>query len=208
MNVAQITKKYIREHSSILDCLNDDLINYSALARKICAENKLQAFDAVLMACRRFPQELGRQKRQDKDIENLIKRAKTIIRNKMIVATVNKSNAFQKAVYLQQLIRKEKGDFWLIEGEETLTIITNSEHLGAVQETFGGDLKDVCKHLAQITMVFPKQLMTTVGACAYIFRKFAEHGINIREAMSCWTDMMLVVDELDMVRAMELLQSN
>ena len=123
----------------------------------------------------------------------------------MVVATIEKTAAYQRALALQQLVHKRKGDFKLIEGEETLTIVTNEEYLSSVLETFGRKFKDVGRNLVQITMVFSEKIVTTVGVCAYVYRLFADHGINLREEMSCWTDVVMVIDEADMAKAMELL---
>ena len=54
MSVAKLTKKYIENHPSVNDCIKNNLINYSELARQICDKNKIDKFDAVLIACRRY----------------------------------------------------------------------------------------------------------------------------------------------------------
>lgn len=205
MNVSAQVHAYIRQRQAVRDCLEHDLINYSALARHICEELQITSFEAVLMACRRFPKGAKRQAR-DKTIKALLRRAKIVLRTKMVVATVEKRNALPLALNLQQLIKRSNGDFRLIEGEETFSIVCNDEYLHAVTETFGAAVRDISKGLTQISMVFPQQITTTIGVSAYMYRILAEHGINIRDEMSCWTDVMIVVAEKDATKAIGLLQ--
>ncbi|MCI4367790.1 MAG: hypothetical protein L3K08_08560, partial [Thermoplasmata archaeon] len=55
---ADITRQYIDEHPSIREALLDDLVNYTALARKIQAERNLRNEEAVTVACRRYQRNL------------------------------------------------------------------------------------------------------------------------------------------------------
>ncbi len=204
-SVARVTQKYIREHPSIADCLDRGLVNYSALAREICAEHKLDSFDAVVIACRRYFERRKPREANEQKVTALIRHAKVRVRNKIAVVVVDKLNSLEKAISLQKAVKKERGDFNLIEGEEVITIITNTEYVGQMRELFGSRLRRVAKGLVQITMIFDQRLETTPGVVSYIYRLFAENSINIREEMSCWTDVMVVVDENDAARAMQIL---
>jgi aspartokinase len=62
-------------------------------------------------------------------------------------------------------------------------------------------------NFSMITMIFDETLETVSGVISNIYRLFAENDINIREEMSCWTDVMVVIDEKDMPRAMQALSS-
>ena len=204
-SVSRITQKYIREHPSIADCLDRGLINYSALAREICAEHELDSFDAVVIACRRYFERRKPRESNEQRVTALIKHAKVRLRNKIAVVVVDKSNSLEKATALQKSIKKDRGDFNLIEGEEVITIITNTDYVSQMRELFGSRLRRVSKGLVQITMIFDQRLETTSGVVSYIYRLFAENSINIREEMSCWTDVMVVIDENDAARAMQVL---
>lgn len=204
-SVARVTQKYIREHPSIADCLDRGLINYSALAREICTAHRLDSFDAVVIACRRYFERRKPRESHEQRVTALIRHAKVRVRNKIAVVVVEKSNSLEKAISLQKSVKKDRGDFNLIEGEEVITIITNTEYVPQMRELFGSRLRRVSKGLVQITMIFDQRLETTTGVVSYIYRLFAENSINIREEMSCWTDVMVVVDENDAARAMQIL---
>lgn len=54
-------------------------------------------------------------------------------------------------------------------------------------------------------MIFDESLETVSGVVASVYRLFAMNDINIREEMSCWTDIMIIIDEQDIGKAMQVL---
>ena len=205
MSISRLTHKYIREHPSVQDCLERGLINYSALAREICSGSDDTSFDAVLVACRRYFQKKKNHASREQRIINLIKRAKVRVRNKIAVASVDKLRGLDKALEIQTLVKKEKGDFNLVEGEDAITFITNIEYLQLIKKTYGSSVLKTSTGLAQISMIFGDNLDMTPGVLAFLYRIFSENDINIREEMSCWKDVMVVVEEKDVSKVMQML---
>ncbi|MFN8391059.1 MAG: hypothetical protein U0136_12285 [Bdellovibrionota bacterium] len=205
MNASRVTQKYVREHPSVADCLARGLVNYSALAREICAATGIESFDAVLIACRRMRAKHRAKQNNEKKIFQLLKSAKVRIRNKIVVIIVDKAGNLEKALALQKFVRADRGDFNLIEGEDVFTLVTNLDYLTRARESFEGKLRKVSKQLVQISMLFDESLESVPGVVANIYRLFAENNINIREEMSCWTEVMIIIDEQDIAKAMQLL---
>jgi hypothetical protein len=200
-----LTQHFISEHPSIKDCLRRGLVNYSALARLICETLGTDRFDAVLMACRRQHAMIKDQMTQEKKVRALLKRAKIRLRNKMMVAIVEKPTDFERVYDLQKRIKRDRGDFHLIEGEEVLTLISNSDYVSDLKEAFRGKIKKVTEDLAQLTMVFDEKIETTPGVVSFIYGLLADNSINVWEEMSCWTDLMVIIEEKDAARAMHVL---
>ncbi|MFM1848609.1 MAG: hypothetical protein RL417_2083 [Pseudomonadota bacterium] len=204
-SVMSITQRFISEHPSIKDCLRRGLVNYSALARLICEARSVEKFDAVLIACRRQHAMIKEQLPQEKRIISLLKRAKIRLRNKMMVAIVEKPSDFERVYDLQKTIKKDRGDFHLIEGEEVITIISNSDYVSDLKEAFRGKIKKINEDLAQLTMIFDEKIETTPGVVSFIYGLLADNSINVWEEMSCWTDLMVIIEEKDAARAMRVL---
>ncbi len=207
MNASRLTQKYIREHPSVADCLDRGLINYSALAREICQAEDVDSFDAILVACRRYYERSKKRRSQEASIQSLLRKAKVRVRTKILVATLDKYNMLERALKLQELVRQERGDFNLIEGEEALTIVTNTEYAASVEKLFEGNVLKMRRDLVQVTMIFDERIENTPGVVSYIFRSLAESRVNVREEMSCWTDVMFVIDEGDLPKVMDILGS-
>ncbi len=207
MTITQITTKYIREHPSIADCLDRGLINYSALAREICQKLNIDSFEAVLVACRRYHAKQRSRATHEKRIATLIRRAKIRIRTKISVAIVDKARTPEKILGIQKVIREQRGDLNLIEGEQVYTIVTNDEFSSLIKEAFEGRIRKITKGLVQITMVFDETLESVSGVLATVYRLLAANDVNIREEMSCWTDIMMLIDEKDLTKATHVLGS-
>ncbi|MBX7137123.1 MAG: hypothetical protein K1X83_03995 [Oligoflexia bacterium] len=205
MNVTRFTHRYIAERPSIKDCMRRGLINYSALSREICDNEGIERFDAVLMACRRYFNRIKDQQSQERKITQLVKQAKIRLKNKITVAILEKPRDFERLYALQKQIRSERGDFNLVEGEEAVTVIFNQDYEAEIRESFKGRIKKVVGDLAQITMIFNEKIETTSGVVSFIYGLLADNEVNVREEMSCWTDLMMVIDEKDASKAMRVL---
>jgi aspartokinase len=205
MNIAEITHRYISERPSIKDCLKRGLINYSALAREICLQLDNNNFDAVLVACRRYIQRIRTNATHEKRITDLVRRARIRLRNQISIVIIEKPRDFERIYRMQREIKATRGDFHLVEGEDSLTLITNTEYIPGIRESFKGRIKQITENQVQITMIFDAKIETTSGVVAFIYSLMAENGINVREEMSCWTDLMMVLDEHDAAKAMRVL---
>jgi len=207
MSITRLTQRYISERPSVRDCLKRGLINYSALTREICKEVGMSRFDAVLIACRRYYQRLKDKESLETKVRALLKTTKMRTRNRIVVAIVEKPRDFERLHRLQKVVRQERGDFNLIEGDQAVVVITNTEYVEEIRDAFKGRIKKLTTDLVQISMTFDERLETTPGVVSFIYGLLAEHGINVVEEMSCWTELMLVVAEEDAARSIRLLNA-
>lgn len=207
MNITKQTEKYIQEHPSIKESLKKGLINYSKLSREILNELKInkKSFDAVLIACRRFGNKLKLEKKFEQNIMDILKKTKLEIKNKVIVAILEKDIYYNNLTDLEKDIRKKNGIFHAIEGANAITLITNEEFLDKIKDLFKNKILKINKNLAEITLKSPKDLEDTPGVVAYLYSLFGEHNINIVETMSCWTDTLFVIREQDIAKVMDIL---
>ena len=141
----------------------------------------------------------------EKEIIDLIRTAKIRTRNKIIVAIIEKPRDMESVYALQKKIKRQKGDFNFIEGEEAITLITNSQYLDDINVAFKLRIIKITKNLVQVAMVFPQKIETTSGVVSYVYSLLADNGINILEEMSCWTDLMIVIEEKDLAKAVSVL---
>jgi hypothetical protein len=199
------TIRFISERPHVKDCLRLGLINYSSLARMICKAEKIKRYDGVLMACRRYSKMIKSSSALSYTQRKLLRDAKFRLRSKMMVAIVDKMSDYDRLSMLQQKVKSQRGDFNVIEGEEALTIITNDQYYSLIKETFKQKIKRTVLGLVQLTMLFDEKIETTPGVVVFIYSLLAEKGINVLEEMSCWTDLMLILEESDAAAAMQVL---
>lgn len=205
----ELTEKYLSEHPSILDCLKKRVINYSKLSRKIADDldiEKQTSVEAILMACRRYELKIKDNKIQEDKILKILKESELEIKNKITVCIVEKSGYYAKIIDLEKKIRKNADTFYASEGSKVFTIITIEKHLENLKELFGKSMIKTSKNLVMITIKSPIELENTPGVNAFVYSKFREHGINIIEQMSCWTDTIVIIDENDLPPVMSFLK--
>ena len=208
MNITKLTEEYIQSHPSIKDGVQKGLINYSALTRRIAAEMSLNLkdnFDAILIACRRYYQKVKKEAVSEMKILDILRESKLEVKNKVIVAVVEKDVYFSHILELHKSVKSKAELFHVIEGSNSITLITTEEFTADVKKLFKNKVIKLTKALAEITLRSSTELENTPGVVAYLFSLFASHGINIIETMSTYTDTLFVIDEKDIARVLELL---
>ena len=208
MSIQKSVEEYISGSNNIRDCLKKNLVNYSALTRKISKELNFKAkdFDAVLVACRRYGEKIRKKTGYERPIKKLLKNSKLEIKNKVAVAVVEKTIFFNNLADLQKEVKRKNELFRIIEGINAITIITSEEFLERIKELFRNKIIKINKNLVEVTVKSSEELEEIPGVMAYLYSLFGDKGINIVETMSCWTDTIFVIEEKDLSRVMEVLR--
>ena len=209
MNITKITEKYINEHPSVKDCVSKGLINYSALTRRISEDLNIDLkknFDAILIACRRYFRKAKKEDVLEKKIIDILKNSKLEVKNKVIVVVIEKDIYLNNLIDLHKEIKKKSETFHMIEGSNTITMITSSEFKDEIKKLFKNKLIKVTEDLAEVTLKSSEDLEDTPGVIAFLTSLLAENGVNIIETMSTWTDTLFVISEKDIARVMEVLR--
>ncbi len=205
-NISATIRNYLVSRPHVRECLRRGLINYSALAREICNDRGLEQFDAVLKACRREQDRIQNRAPLEAPIAALLSRARLRVKTQIVVAIVAKEDSFTRFARLQEEIRSQEGDFHLIEGEKAVTIITNDGFVGLIRSTLKGAIKKISTSLTLVSLLFDKRLETTSGVVAHVYGLLAERGVNVLEEMSCWTELLMVIEERDLASTLECLK--
>jgi len=209
MSITKITESYIAEHPSVKDCLKKGLINYSSLTRQICKDLNLDLkknFDAVLIACRRYYRKVSKENVLENKIIKILKDSKLEVKTKIVVVLVEKNVYYGHLIELQKEVKKKAELFHIIEGSNTITIITSQEFLDVVKSLFKSKIIKITGNLAEVTLKSSEDMENTPGVIAYLSTLLAENGINMIETMSTWTDTLFVVADKDVAKVMGLLR--
>jgi hypothetical protein len=204
-SVAKTVWDYISLHPSIHDCLIYNLVNHSALTRKIMGETGIKKKEAVLAACKRYPK--GKEKVREKGILNILQNSKLKIRNKIgVIIIPNSWHLFPKLeVATHKLIREGK-ELKIIQGSLGITIIATEELIHTLRGMLGKEnILIERKGLAEISVTSPRTIEETPGIIAYLSSALAANGINIVETVSCYTDTIFILEEKDILKGFEVL---
>jgi aspartokinase len=208
MNITGLTEEYVRTRPSLKDCLAIGLVNYSAVSRQIIRDlglGKNVHVDAVLVALRRYKRKIQTNESQEKRIISILKQSSLEMKNKIVVAIIDKRLYYDYVLQLSKKVKKEAKHIHIIEGSTVVTIVTDETFLSDIKKLFGNEIIDIQKDLVQITLRSPQEIESTPGVFAFLVSLFAQYGVNIIECMSCWTDTMFVIDEKDVGKVMDFL---
>ena len=209
MTTTELAQKYLSEHPSIKDCLKLGVINYSKLSRMIAKDLNIEkntSMEAILIACRRYAQKIKKGKVLEKQILSLLKESELAIKNKIVVLVVDKTLYMDQLLAVEKKIRKQADTFYALEGTTAFTLVVSEKYLPELEELFKHNILHVTKELALITLKSPEDLETTTGVLSYLVSLFGDHGVNIVESLSCWTDTMFIVTEDDVAKVMKFLR--
>lgn len=207
--IARQVRDYIASHPSVADALKMDIVNYSALARKIGRELGIRREEAVLAACRRYPVEKLRGYSEDA-IRRMLQKSRIQTRTKVATITVVEGvDVLQRLGDVVEELLDENRVCRLIQVSQGTVIIVDDDSLSRVTKRLRSEhLIGVTRGLVEIAVTSPETIEKTPGLLAFLSGALASRGINIVEEMSCYTDTIFLLDRKDMTRAMEVLAQN
>lgn len=206
-SIAETVRSFLCLHPHIRECLREDLINYSALARSICSENGNNNFEGTVAACRRAAEKLQKVNGVANPAQTVLAHSHVSLVNEMSVAVIERPLDSKRLAELEIFIRNLHGECNRIEGRDLVTVVHSSRFSNKIREAFSPKIRRITNNLSQITIIFDEHFESTAGVVATIYNRFAADGVNIREELSCGANLLLIVAEEDSATAVKLLTS-
>ncbi len=206
--IAEMTRKYIDRHPSVRDCISKDLVNFSSQATLIMKETGVKHEEAVLAASRRYAAKLSKT-----DFEGAIMEVfqESRLELKTRISIVVAKNEWIVLRNLEEIVKKiltEKSTMQVMQSTNGITVVSEDKHLPAISKAIGQDyIISIRQNLAEITVRSPSRIENTPGAFAYLISMLSEQGVNLLEAISCYTDTIFLVNREDMMRAFDILSA-
>lgn len=208
LSAAEITRKYIDRHPSIKDCISKDLINYSSLSRLIMKETGVKNEEAVLAASRRYAMKLAKTDAESA-ITSLFEDSRLELKTKIcLVVAKNEWIVLKNLEEAMKKILADKSTLQMLQSTSAITVISEDKHLQTIMKAIGQDhIIKVRENLGEITVKSPARIEDTPGAFSYVMSMLSEQGINLLEAVSCYTDTIFIVSRDEMMRAFDILSA-
>jgi hypothetical protein len=189
MSIADKVRTLLKQRPYILEALEEDIANQSALSNKIAAELKLTNLIAIKAAVRRFADELRKQKKKREESVRQILRQSTISIEDGLRVIVS-----SKAVDLNAKVAVSLDNVFVY-------LMSKS---GAIAKSRLLLRHELC---GTFVITSPPLIEETPGVVSYLTSILAEQGINVIEFVSCYTKTLIVVDREDISRTYEILSS-
>lgn len=211
-SISKVTEEIINRSPFLREAMTENLINISALARKIRPEvekgtGKYIKEGAIVMAIKRMTP--GVYHRLDLKIKNVIGGiGDFLVRSDLIDFTFENSETLR--VCQRELIQHVSNDqdnfFTLCKGITETTYIMNAKYVDDVKKIFKGErVKGHNLNLSSITVKLPETNTETYGVYYYIMKHLAWEGINIEQVVSTANEFTGIVNSDDIDNAFKIL---
>jgi hypothetical protein len=207
-SVADETRRYVESRPSIRDCVRYDIVNFTALARRIRAETGLGSQEAIEIACRRYGRQLRDEEAEEERLRDLLRKSHLQIRTHVAVLTVQGDLEFLERLVVgaQRLQAKRSGLVQLFQGSGLVTVLCEDQVLGSIMNVVPkGSVVFVRRRLSALSVHTPEEVLSTPRILGFLADAIGRAGINCIEMMSVHTETLFILRPMDAVRAFELL---
>lgn len=204
-SIALAVRSYIAARPAVHECLRRGLINHSALTRLIAKSLQTRKRTAILAACQRYAAQQRHYQSAERRIMVLLRAMKLRVERDVAVVVVEPKGYASLLADVQQEVAAANEDMSTLVSSRSCTVILPQRFVSSLLSKAKGSVIKSSLHLAKITLELDERLERTPGVVAHIYGLLAHFGINIVEELSCWTDVVLVLQERDLPRVLELL---
>ncbi len=213
-SISKITEDIINQTPFIRELLSKNLINISALVRKILPEIEQITGEkvkegAVLMAIKRITFDSS-PSIEDKIREALSHLGDIMVRIGLTCYTFENSKTLkEKEISLYNLIHEDPAYFINASvGLRETTYIISSNNEEDLESIFKNDylIKKVM-FLASVSITLPPIYNEVIGTTYYVLKQLAWSGINIVEILTTKNELAIIVHEKDVDQAFKILMA-
>lgn len=202
VSIMSVVQDYVARHPVIRDCLAMNLVNLSALRRRICEEESLEHPDAVLSALRRI-----REQWPDHSDSSLVNAH--LAESRLDVRTgVGMLSFHPDWVWLGELANKIAAipgheRVHLYHGWEALVVVGEEAVLDELVRMAGRNPPfERREGLAEINVQTADTLADVPGFIAHVSGNLARRGIRIIDLSTCRSDHVFLIEESDLPEAL------
>jgi aspartokinase len=202
-SVAERVREYLDAHPILGDAIRLGIGNHSAIARRISEDLGLSANDAVLAACRRYPRGRGESSREA-GVYRVMRKSRIETRTKVAALTLSQgADVLQRLGDVVEELLDENLLCRVIQVSRGTVVIVDEDSVPRVLRRLReNQLISVRKNLVEVAVTSPESIEETPGLLRHLSGVLAAQGINIVEALSCYTDTIFLLHDDDLTPAL------
>jgi sulfur transfer complex TusBCD TusB component (DsrH family) len=204
--IARRVREYLDGQPVIADAIRLGIGNYSAIARRIGTDLGIEQTEAVIAACRRYPRGQGESARAA-GVRRVVRKSRIETRTKVATVTVIQGvDVLQRLGDVVEELLDENSLCRLIQVSRGTVIIVDEDSVARVTKRLREDqVIGVRKDLIEVAVTSPESIEETPGLLTLLTGVLSAQGINIVEALSCYTDTIFLLDRDDLNAALNVL---
>ena len=204
--IARQVRDYLDGHPVVADAIRLGIANYSAVARRVAAELGAAHPEAIIAACRRYPR--GRSESfRELGVRRVLRKSRIETRTKVAAVTLSQGlDVLQRLGDVVEELLDENSLCRVIQvSRGTVVIVDEDSVLRVTKQLRGSQVLGVRKGLVELAVTSPESIEETPGLLTLLTGVLSAQGINIVEALSCYTDTIFLLDGEDLTGAMAVL---
>lgn len=212
VTVSHLVEKEISRMPYLQEALIRGLINYGALADDLLPKikediKKPVKHSAVMMALRRLSDKL--EEKSSKNFKFSSEISITIKSGLFNIAYKKSANIHKAIQKIYEAVDYSSGNVLAINlGNHEVTVVSNQKYLPKLKEIMKGEKMILeTKKVAAISLSLSIELMDTPGFFYIVTRALTWENVNLHEVVSTPTELTLIVDEKDVMRAYDVLNA-
>jgi hypothetical protein len=208
--IADQTRLYIEDHASLREGLREDLLNFTALARKIQSEAGLRNEEAVTIACRRYQRNLDREQSDLGRVRAIVGRSRLEVHPRVAIVRIrDDSDTIDRLLSVGRrtlTTPSKRRVFQLFLGTRAITVLCEETLLAAIlPEVPARLLLGVERGLGTLAFRSSPEVADIPGVLSFIADALYRAGINCLETISVYTDSIFVFRDADLLKAYQAL---
>ncbi len=214
LTIAKVVRNIINMHPSLMDCLRDGTLNYTATAKMLKNEvSKIMGInaevEAIKMALIRYGEELKEDlNRIERNVRKVLSESTLQMRNDVVVMTLKWESIAGK---LDSILRIFSGSRFLqiTQGINTFTIVFEKKLEKDLISIIGDrNINNIIRNQSAIILLSPEEIISTPGVIAYITWLLSKEGINITQIISCHLDTIFIINQEEALKAYKILEDS
>ncbi len=209
-----LVKEQLENDLYLLEILHEDLVNVSALARKLLPilqkENPKVTIESISIAIKRYVDKTKKES-VSRAVKNIIAQSQLSTKNDVIHITFKRNDfILQQLSEVSKKIKWDEEEIFFINqgsGEVTLIIDSKSEHLldgckkYQIERTKGLSVISIRENqkISERSIEYP-------GIYAHFTNRLARNGINLVSVVSTYTQITFAFKKKEFIRAYQVLQ--
>jgi hypothetical protein len=205
-SVARRVRAYLDAHPTLADALRVGIANHSAVARRIAEDLGVKPSEAIVAACRRYPRGRG-ESAGEAGVRRVLKKSRIETRTKVAAITVDQgADVLRRLGDVVEELLDESSLCRVIQVSRGTVVLVDEDSVPRVlRHVREGQVVRVRRGLVEVAVTSPESIEETPGLLRLLTGVLSSQGINIVEALSCYTDTIFLLHQPDLSAAVAVL---
>ncbi|MEM4929268.1 MAG: ACT domain-containing protein [Acidilobaceae archaeon] len=206
--VASSVREVLASRPHLRECLSENVVNYSALARALLKDvrkkNPNASLSAVKMALIRIKNEISESESSlKKKLREVLSKSVLQVQSDLVIVTIKRHALLSRIQHVTKALNSARF-LQVLQGINTFTLIISEEDSEEILELVEKEhIVEVLRDQAALIIISPREIVETPGIIAFVTSLLYENNINISQIVSCHNETIIFVSSSEVTKAFQ-----